>query len=54
MRAGRGTNIWTTFYWGPSAPPFENPTNGPTYLGDGADLLDPHGDIRAGKQHPTR
>ena len=54
LRAGHGQNTRTTFSWGLNSPPFENPTNAPSYLGDGAYLLDPDGDVRAARQYPLR
>ena len=51
---GKGTNPSTKFYWGNTAPIFENPSGSPTYYGDGAYLFDPQGDMRAWQQYPCR
>ncbi len=40
------------FYLGLSAPIFENATSAPVYLGDGAYLFDPQGDLRGWHQYP--
>jgi micrococcal nuclease len=40
------------FYYGLSAPIFENATAKPVYLGDGAYLFDPQGDLRGWQQYP--
>jgi micrococcal nuclease len=40
------------FYYGLSAPIFENATSSPVYLGDGAYLFDPQGDLRGWHQYP--
>lgn len=40
------------FYYGLSKPIFENPTAAPVYLGDGAFLFDPQGDLRNWQQYP--
>jgi endonuclease YncB( thermonuclease family) len=40
------------YYYGQSSPIFENPTDKPSYLGDGAYLFDPDGDLRAWQQYP--
>ncbi len=41
VHIGQGTNTATRLYWGRTSPIFENE------IGDGALLIDPHGDIRA-------
>jgi micrococcal nuclease len=40
------------FYYGLSSPIFENPSSSPVYLGDGAYLFDPQGDLRGWQQYP--
>jgi endonuclease YncB( thermonuclease family) len=40
------------FYYGLSAPIFENATSKPVYLGDGGYLFDPQGDLRGWQQYP--
>lgn len=40
------------FYYGLSAPIFENVTPKPVYLGDGGYLFDPQGDLRGWQQYP--
>ena len=40
------------YYWGLSAPIFENVTTAPTYMGDGGYLFDPQGDLRNWEQYP--
>jgi micrococcal nuclease len=40
------------FYYGLSSPIFENVTTNPVYLGDGAYLFDPQGDMRGWEQYP--
>lgn len=40
------------YYYGQKTPIFENPTAKPTFLGDGAYLFDPQGDLRAWQQYP--
>ena len=40
------------FYYGLSSPIFENVTSKPVYLGDGAYLFDPQGDMRGWHQYP--
>jgi endonuclease YncB( thermonuclease family) len=39
-------------YYGLSSPIFENATSKPIYLGDGAYLFDPQGDLRGWQQYP--
>ncbi len=52
LHVGKGANTSTRFYWGNSVPIFENASGDPTYLGDGAYLFDPQGDMRAWQQYP--
>lgn len=40
------------YYYGLSSPIFENVTSKPVYLGDGAYLFDPQGDLRGWHQYP--
>ncbi len=40
------------YYYGLSAPIFENVTTKPSYLGDGGYLFDPQGDLRGWEQYP--
>jgi micrococcal nuclease len=40
------------YYYGLSVPIFENVTGAPVYLGDGAYLFDPQGDLRGWEQYP--
>jgi endonuclease YncB( thermonuclease family) len=54
VHVGRGTAAPATgqFYYGLNAPIFENVTGAPTYMGDGAYLFDPKGDLRGWQQYP--
>lgn len=54
VHVGKGSNTGTRFYWGLSAPIFENATSSPTYMGDGGYLFDPQGDMRAWRMYPCR
>ena len=54
VRVGKGDDDFDTFHWGLRAPIFENASGGPKYMGDGAYLFDPHGDIRAYDMYPCR
>jgi endonuclease YncB( thermonuclease family) len=47
FHVGSGTSTGTTFFWGLSAPAFENPRGDGRGMGDGAYLFDPQGDLRA-------
>ena len=47
VHVGQGTNTSTDFFWGRTAPVFNNPTGSPTYNGDGGYLFDPKGNLRA-------
>ena len=51
---GQGTDTWTDFFWGRSAPLFSNQRTGDRVIGDGAYLVDPQGDIRAWMTYPCR
>jgi endonuclease YncB( thermonuclease family) len=48
--AGEGTDTWTEFFWGRRKQLFDN--IGPSFNGDGAYLVDPHGDLRAWMTYP--
>jgi micrococcal nuclease len=52
VRMGRGRNRGRVFHWGLSSPPFENPTYGRRWLGDGGYLFDRRGNIRASAIYP--
>jgi endonuclease YncB( thermonuclease family) len=54
VHMGRGNASATRFFWGLRTPPFENVTRDLKSFGDGAYLLDPHGDIRALMLYPCR
>jgi endonuclease YncB( thermonuclease family) len=51
---GEGTDTGTEFFWNQRSPVFENPGRGDRGLGDGAYLVDPHGDIRSWMTYPCR
>ena len=50
--AGHGESTTTSFYWGLSAPAFENPTLDARWMGDGAYLFDPRGNLRSWVIYP--
>jgi endonuclease YncB( thermonuclease family) len=52
--AGIGENAGTDFYWGLSAPVFENASKANPDIGDGAYLFDPQGDVRAWMIYPCK
>ncbi len=54
VHVGRGTSSGSHFYWGRSAPVFDNPTGAPQYKGDGGYLFDPKGNLRASHMWPVR
>lgn len=54
LHVGKGTNDADTFYWGLGAPIFANVTGGRKWMGDGAWLFDPRGDLRAWNMYPCR
>jgi endonuclease YncB( thermonuclease family) len=54
LRVGQGTNTADTQYWGLSMPAFANVTGAPTWMGDGAWLFDPQGDLRFWDMYPCR
>jgi endonuclease YncB( thermonuclease family) len=52
--AGEGENGGGDYYWGLTAPVFENATKDNPAMGDGAYLFDPQGDIRAWMIYPCK
>lgn len=46
LHVGSGTSSARRFYWQQTSPVFENQTAAPAYVGDGAYLFDPQGDLR--------
>jgi endonuclease YncB( thermonuclease family) len=54
VHVGQGNNTSTDFFWGRTAPVFNNPTGSPTYNGDGGYLFDPEGNLRASQMWPAR
>lgn len=54
VRVGHGTNHDNTYYWGLDEPIFANVTGGAKWLGDGAWMFDPQGDLRAWNMYPCR
>ncbi len=52
--AGEGEDAGTDFYWGLSAPVFENASKANPDIGDGAYLFDPRGNIRASMIYPCK
>ena len=52
--AGIGENSGADFYWGLSAPVFENASKAYPDIGDGAYLFDPQGDVRAWMIYPCK
>jgi endonuclease YncB( thermonuclease family) len=54
VRVGKGSDNAKNFYWGQSAPVFENVKRGRRGIGDGAYLFDPQGDMRAWRMYPCR
>jgi hypothetical protein len=54
VHVGRGTSSGAHFYWGRTAPVFDNPTGWPEYRGDGGYLFDPMGNLRASVMWPAR
>jgi micrococcal nuclease len=54
LHIGHGTDDADTFYWGLNLPIFANVTNGSKWLGDGAWLFDPQGDLRSWYMYPCR
>jgi hypothetical protein len=54
LRVGKGDDDIDTLYWGLREPVFTNASGSPRYMGDGAFLFDPQGDIRAFDMYPCR
>lgn len=54
VRVGSGANDARTFYWGLTAPVFDNAMGGHMQMGDGAYLFDPNGNLRLHAQYPCR
>ncbi len=54
VHPGKGTNTSSHFYFQGHAPMFANVTFNPTYMGDGAWLFDPKGNLRGSKMYPCR
>ena len=54
LKIGHGTDGGGVLYWGLSIPIFANVTEGATFMGDGAWLYDPKGDLRAWYMYPCR
>ncbi len=54
VHPGRGADRARVRYWGLSEPVFANVTASPSYLGDGAWLFDPRGNLRAWDMYPAR
>jgi len=54
VRIGHGTDHDSTYYWGLDEPIFANATGGAKWLGDGAWMFDPQGDLRAWYMYPCR
>ena len=52
--AGIGEDAGTDFYWGLSAPVFENASKANPDIGDGAYLFDPRGNVRAWMIYPCK
>jgi hypothetical protein len=54
LKIGHGNNDSNTLYWGLSEPIFANVTSAPRWMGDGAWLFDPQGDLRSWDMYPCR
>jgi endonuclease YncB( thermonuclease family) len=54
LRVGRGTDTLDTLYWGLHTPIFDNVSHDQRFIGDGAYLFDPQGDLRAWQMYPCR
>ena len=52
VHVGSGTNTATHFYWGRSAPMFDNVSAAPQNNGEGGYLFDPKGNLRASQMYP--
>ena len=51
LHTGRGADHDNHRYWNLPNPVFDNPTGGPQWMGDGAYLFDPRGNLRAAHQY---
>jgi micrococcal nuclease len=54
LKIGHGNDDSNTLFWGLSEPIFANVTNAPRWMGDGAWLFDPQGDLRSWDMYPCR
>lgn len=54
LKVGPGSDGNGVLHWGLTKPVFANVTNGPKWLGDGAWLFDPQGDLRNWYMYPCR
>ena len=54
LKIGHGTDDANTFHWGLGEPIFANVTGGARWMGDGAWMFDPRGDLRAWDMYPCR
>lgn len=54
VRVGTGTDTFEDLYWNLGDPVFDNWRDDDRYLGDGAYLFDPEGDLRAWMIYPCR
>lgn len=54
IHVGHGTDSANRLYWGLDKNIFANVTEGPQWMGDGAWLFDPQGDLRAWDMYPCR
>jgi micrococcal nuclease len=54
LKIGHGNNDSDTLFWGLGEPIFANVTNGAKWMGDGAWMFDPDGDLRAWQMYPCR
>lgn len=51
LHTGKGDNHGRHYYWNLNKPVFDNVTDAPTFMADGAYLFDPQGDLRAAHQY---
>lgn len=54
IHVGNGDNTASRLYWGLGANIFANVTRSPRWMGDGAWLFDPQGDLRGWDMYPSR
>ena len=54
LKVGNGPSGGDTYHWGLSEPIFANATGGAKWMGDGAWLYDPKGDLRGWDMYPCR